>query len=129
MIFFSTPHYGEHDFLTFYDAVNLDTKDKPAAVCALLDVSPATLKRYLSGQAAPPKAAVRLLFHECHFGRAATDSHSAQGEIYARKHANSLEGAILKLKDLIKALESENDRLKQHQGAPGIAANSDRWIA
>lgn len=129
MQFYSTPHFGAHDFLTFYDAVNLDIKVKPAAVCRLLDITPATLKRYLSGQATPPKSAVRLLFHECHFGRAATDTHTHQGQVYAQRLASSLEGSISRLKDVIKSLELENDRLKRQDHAPDVAANSERWFA
>ena len=129
MQFYSTSHYGGNDFVTFYEAVNINREAKPLAVCTLLDISKATLKRYLSGQATPPKSAVRLLFHECHYGRSATDAHAHQGHVLALRHAKNLQAENDKLLSIIKALELENDDLKRADHAANQAANSSRYRA
>ena len=130
MQFFSTSHYGGNDFATFYEAITTMQESKPAAVCGLLDIKPATLTNYLTGKANPPKAMVRLLFHECHYGRLATDSHSHNGHIYALKLSQSLQSEIERLKITLQALELENQRLKDDADQPQFfAANSDRYRA
>ena len=130
MQFFSTAHSGSGDFATFYEAISLDTAIKFSAVCGLLDVKPATLKGYLSGKNTPPKAFVRLLFHECFYGRSATDSHAHAGYMYAARLADSLRADILRMHVSLTALETENQALKHaaHQ-VDGFAANSPIWRA
>lgn len=130
MEFFSIDHFGCGDFATFYEAANFSTAQKPHAICRLLDIKPDTLNRYLSGNSNPPKAMVRLLFHECHFGRSATDSHAHAGHMHALHLAQSLKSENERLKSLVLDLERENQELKQ--GRPenvDMAANSSRWFA
>ena len=130
MQFFSSGHYGSNDFSTFYEAIPAPSINKASAVCGLLDIAPTTLTKYLTGKANPPKAMVRLLFHECHYGRQATDSHSHNGHIYALKVSQSLQSEVDRLKSTLQALELENQRLKQRANQPEFfAANSDRWRA
>lgn len=128
MLFYSLDHYGSGDFATFYEAINLSASQKPGAVCRLLSIQPKTLKNYLSGKATPPPALVRLLFHECHYGRAATDAHAHAGHIYALRLSKSLQAENDVLRALITALEIENQELKQASACGEVlAANSSRW--
>ena len=129
MQFFSLGHYGPQDFALFYEAISLLSVDKIKAVCSLLDIAPATLARYLSGKTNPPKAYVRLLFHECFYGRSATDAHAHQGHVLALRHAQNLQAENDKLLSIIKALELENDELKRADHAANQAANSSRYRA
>lgn len=129
MQFFSTPHFGPGDFATFFASIPIMSTGKTKAVSSLLDIKPETLNRYLSGKSEPPKAMVRLLFHECHFGRSATDTHTHNGHILAMRQVQGLQDQITQLKATLAALESENDRLKQGQHSLDVAANSDRWVA
>lgn len=130
MQFFSTDHYGANDFATFYAAIPAMSRDKPKEVCSLLDIKPDTLTRYLSGKSNPPKAMVRLLFHECHYGRSATDAHSHQGHVLALRQGQCLQKEVDQLKATIAALELENDTLKlSGDHMRDIAANSSRWVA
>ncbi len=130
MNFHSLGHFGAHDFATFYEAIPTMTRDKTKAVCSLLDITPDTLKRYLSGKSNPPKAMVRLLFHECHYGRSATDAHAHQGHVLAVRQVQGLQAELDKLKAKFSALELENDALKRSgDHMRDIAANSSRWVA
>lgn len=130
MKFFSSDHYGSNDFATFYLAVNVHSTSKALDVCQLLDITPKTLKAYLSGKSDPPKAMVRLLFHECHFGRSATDAHAHEGFLIERRRAAGLQSEIDRMKAALSALELENDALKRDGASDtGHAANSPRWRA
>ena len=130
MEFYSDGLQGGNDFATFYTAICINSLSKVKSICKLLDINPATLKRYLSGKSNPPKALVRLLFHESHFGRSATDTHAHEGHILAMRQLRSLQSELEKLKADFLALELENDALKRaklHES--DTAANSSRWIA
>lgn len=130
MHFFSSDHYGANDFATFYEAISIMSTGKQKAVCKLLDIKPDTLTRYLSGKSNPPKAMVRLLFHECHYGRSATDAHAHQGHVLALRQAQCLHKEVDQLKAKLSALEMENDALKRSSDhTSDIAANSSRWFA
>lgn len=130
MQFFSSGHYGTNDFATFFEAIPISQTKKAAAVCALLDIEPDTLKRYLSGKTNPPKAMVRLLFHECHYGRSATDTHSHQGHVLAIRQAQGLQAEIDRLRLSVTALELEADELKRANDNQRLfAANSSRYAA
>lgn len=113
MQFFSEGHYGAQDFATFYEAIPVNSAQKSRAVCSLLDVTPHTLKRYLSGKSNPPKAMVRLLFHECHYGRSATDSHTHNGHVLAMRQVKGLQLDLEKMRCVLASLEVENGELKQ----------------
>jgi hypothetical protein len=130
MQFFSERHYGAQDFATFYEAIPVDSAQKPRAVCSLLDVTPDTLKRYLSGKSNPPKALVRLLFHECPFGRSATDTHSHNGHVLAVRQLQCVQAELDRLRGVLASLEIENGQLKQAVYSEAVfAANSSRWVA
>ena len=129
MIFFSTEHCGSNDFVTFYEAVRTHGTDKPTAVCKLLDIQKDTLQRYLTGKSDPPKAMVRLLFHETHFARQATDAHAHNGFVYQLRLTQSLNAEVERLKSTLAALEVENQELKQSNDQQIYAANSSRYRA
>lgn len=130
MQFFSTGHSGPHDFATFYEAIPIITTGKSAAVCSLLDIKRDTLTRYLTGKTNPPKSMVRLLFHECHYGRSATDAHAHEGYLIERRRAVGLQSEIDQLNATLAALELENDALKRADAyGADVAANASRWCA
>ena len=130
MQFFSIDHHGLADFATFYEALALQPARKVPAVCKLLDIQPKTLNGYLTGKKNPPPAFVRLLFHECYYGRAATDSHAHSGHMYALALSKSLQSENDKLRAMLQALELENQELKTSSTPAGrMAANSSRWRA
>jgi hypothetical protein len=128
MHFHSEKYYGPNYFATFYDALSVENSHRERAVCKLLDIKPNTLKRYLSGTANPPRAAVRLLFCESYFGRVAISTHTANGLTIQKEINDSLRSKIRRLEATIKSLEIENDELKRCSDMPQ-AANSSRWTA
>lgn len=96
----------------------------------MLDITPATLKRYLSGQSTPPRAMVRLLFLESYYGRHAITTHTANGLALERQLTQSLTATNERLRAAVASLEAENGALKQNRtSARDFAANSERWLA
>ena len=131
MKFHSQKHAGAENFALFYEAINLASKLKPAAACKLLDIKPATLKRYLNGTSEPPAAMVRLLFMESFYGVDAITSHSYNGEIYARQQSRGLQEQLAVVAGHILDLEKENAELRAAVAAGScsrdFAANSSRF--
>ena len=128
MIFFSTAHRGGNDFATFFNDIAIDSAKKYGAVCQLLDIKPGTLARYLSGKSCPPAAMVRLLFHECSYGRSATDSHAHAGFLYERQLAAARLVQLENMRLTVEALEAENNALKlAGAGLRDVAANGPRY--
>ena len=131
MLFHSIKQAGPNDFALYYAAITLPAKVKPAAICRLLDTKPRTLQRYLNGKANPPAAMVRLLFMESFYGVSAVTMHSQNGEMYARKLADSLKEELARVAGHILDLELENADLRAAaaQGADSrqFAANSSRF--
>lgn len=130
MNFFSERHGGTSQFVTYYHAVTISEPKKEGLVCKLLDIKPATLKRYLSGASEPPAPLVRLLYHESHIGRAEIDAHTHQGMVYQLHVAQDLGRDVARLQAVILALETENTEIKLNatQGND-FAANSCRYRA
>ena len=130
MNFYSEKHYGCSDFATFFAAIAILQRDKPRAVCQLLDVTPATLQNYLSGKSTPPKAAVRLLFMESYYGASAVSTHTANALTLQYQIVETLKGQLDAMRATLDALELENDALKRSGDAQDDhAANSARWRA
>ena len=130
MQFYSMGHYGPNDFATFYESLPLMSTLKAAAVCKLLDIKPDTLVKYLTGKSNPPKAMVRLLFHESHFGRQATDTHTHNGFLYKLRENQNLLFEVQMLKKTLAAVELENQELKFSSSNDVLfAANSSKYRA
>ncbi|AMP00148.1 hypothetical protein CAter10_2503 [Collimonas arenae] len=69
----TAPRYigGAHDFDVMCGQLGMQ------CVTTLLEVSPATVRRWRQENAKVPRAAVLALFWETHWGRAIVDSHNA----------------------------------------------------
>ena len=120
MLFHSVKHSGSANFATFYEAIPLESKLKPAAACLLLDIKPTTLSRYLRQSVTPPAAMVRLLFMESFYGADAVTTKSFNGEMYARAESRSLRDELARISGHILDLEKENAELRT-----AVAAGSD----
>ena len=128
MQFHSIKQAGPNDFALYYAAITLPARDKPAAICRLLDTKPRTLQRYLNGKANPPAAMVRLLFMESCYGVSAVTTHSHNGEMYARKLADSLKEELTRVAGYLLDLERENSELSAAKSySHQFAANSSRF--
>lgn len=103
---------GSCDFATFFAALPIPSPARVAAVARFLDVSPSSVKLWLSGKRQPPRAAVIALWHESHFGRAVTSAHSEYGATLARQYADTLTGELRAAERTIEALRQELARVK-----------------
>lgn len=116
----STDYDGPNDFRHFYNELGVNDN----YVCYLLDITPATLKRYLSDFGRPPKAMTRLLFMESHLGRrhAAVDCFN-DARFYANSYTMQVQHSDT-LKRNIVLLEAEIQALKSGSDGRFVAANS-----
>lgn len=131
MAFYSIKRSGAADFATFYEAIPLESKLRPAAACELLGIKPTTLARYLKDFATPPPALVRLLFLESFYGVDAITTKSFNGEMYARAESRSLRDQLAVCAGHLIDLEAENAELRAAVADGGdsrdFAANSNRF--
>lgn len=127
MRFHAEKFAGSGDFATFYEALPYSSQHKETEVCALLQVTPQTLRRYLSGKVQPPRAAVALLFHESHIGRAVLDEHAHRGMLYAQNYAKGLESSVKALQARIAALDAELLELRSAAQEPRRVAINDSF--
>ena len=102
----SMPH-----FLTILD----DLPQRPDLICKHLDISPATLRRYVQAEHAP-RSVMLALFWETRWWRSAADCEAANAARMHAQHAAMLRQQTTRMRGIIDALESE--RMGQ-----GIAAN------
>lgn len=127
-IFHSINEYGLEQFRDFFNSVPLPKRERERDVCKLLDITPGTLKRYLSDKGRPPRTLCRLLFMESHYGRAVTDAVTHQQFLWERALRKTLESRIEELKAAILVLECEIQELKaSNDDQRNFAANSNRW--
>jgi hypothetical protein len=73
-------------------------------VCALLDVHPTTVLRWLRGAVPVPKVACLALFWESRWGRSVIDSDHLNEIQLMRQHIRILEDQVVKAKDIITGL-------------------------
>ena len=111
------------DFATFFEALPIPARDRIAAVSRFLDVSPASVRLWLSGRRDPPRAAVIALWHESAYGRAAVGAHIEEGARLARAHAAALSAALDQATATIDRLTRELADAKQASAATPGAAN------
>jgi hypothetical protein len=128
-IFLSTDFYGPNDFRRYYEAMPCLSSEREAHACWLLDISKATLKRYLHDFGRPPKALVRLLYLESHHGRrhAAIDLFNDFQSANQRLQTLLAENARLNAK--IASVNRENDELRINNSSDVFAANSSFYAA
>lgn len=125
MFFFADRIRGRGDFATAFDALAIPSDRRAAAVARLFNVTPRTVRDWLSGKRDPPRAAVVALWHESRHGRAVTSAHSEYGAYLARSMADSLARDLDAARDTIAALSQELAAAKLASAAP-LAANDPR---
>lgn len=99
-------------FLTMLD----DLPKNPGLICQHLDISRATLARYVQAESAP-RPVMLALFWETRWGRSAADCDAANAATMHAQHAAMLRQQTVRLGGIIARLESER------MGHTGIAAN------
>jgi hypothetical protein len=126
MFFFADRIRGRGDFATAFDALAIPSDRRAAAVARLLDVSPRTVRDWLTGKREPPRAAVVALWHESRHGRAVTSAHSEYGAYLARSMADTLARDLDAARETIAALSQELAAAKLASAAP-LASNDPRF--
>lgn len=121
MIFHADGQRGCGFLATYFAALPHPANTKHRVTARFLGVTEKTLRAWLSGTRQPPPPVVALLWHECHHGRAALDSHAHQGMIYAQGVARGLQAENDRLRAIIRALES--DLAAAQRGNSRSAAN------
>lgn len=124
MIFHADKQRGSHLFALYFAALTIPADTRARVTAQFLGVTQKTLALWLSGKREPPPAAVAVLWHECKHGRAALDSHSHQGMLYARGIADCLRSENSALREIIVRLESEIQELSRARAPAHTAANS-----
>ena len=112
MKFHSERLSGSDLFARFYESLPSGSKSKESEVCKFLEITPQTLRRYLTGKAKPPAPLVALLWHESPYGREALDEHSHRGMLYARGEARAAQEQADRLRARVHQLEAEIDTIR-----------------
>lgn len=124
-MFFAANEYGQAVFQRVFHAIPIESTKRLRSVARFLDVTEATLKRWLSGESNPPRAAVYALWHESPYGLAVTSAHAVRGwqtfEGLSRAQASEID----RMKAHIAELARELDEAKQTAAAPMPANDPD----
>lgn len=94
-----------------------DLPDSPAAICAELEISASTWKRYLRADWAP-RPIMLSLFWETRWGRSAADCNAANDATVNAQHATMLREQNARLHRIIMRLEAEREH-GRHLAANG----------
>lgn len=123
MKFFAERLSGSDFFRRVFEALPLPSTTRIDDVAGFLDVSPASIRAWITGKREPPRAAVIAIWHESHLGRAVTSAHSEYGETLARNYAASCEREMERMRATIEALRLELAAVKQASTARNIPMN------
>ncbi len=123
MKFFAERLAGSDFFRRAVDALPLPSATRIDDLAGFLDVSPQSIRAWLTGKREPPRAAVIAVWHESHLGRSVTSAHSEYGETLARSYAASCEIEIARMRSTIEALRLELAAVKQASTAREIPMN------
>lgn len=127
MNFLSSGMFGHSAFLRAYHALPIPSERRAAAVARWLDVSPRTVKDWLSGHHCPPRAAVYACWLESTEGRAAVALQLHNEAAAHAAHARSLADRVRGLESTIDALRAEVAALKAGQRGAMLAANDSTF--
>lgn len=123
MTFSSSGQFGHDAFLRAYHALPIPSERRAAAVARWLDVSPRTVKDWLSGHHCPPRAAVYACWLESTDGRAAVALQLHNEAAAHAAHARSLSDVVQGMGATIDALRREVAELKARRPGADTAAN------
>ena len=123
MNFLSSGMFGHSAFLRAYHALPIPSERRAAAVARWLDVSPRTVKDWLSGHHCPPRAAVYACWLESTDGRAAVALQLHNEAAAHAAHARSLSDVVQGMGATIDALRREVAELKARRPGADTAAN------
>jgi hypothetical protein len=123
-IFLSIDYSGPNHFRDFYNELPVLMAQRERYACDLLDITPATLRRYCGDFGNPPKAMVRLLYLECHKGRRHANIDLFNDYQFANQRVHTLLQEVERLTSKIKALNADYDALRRQKNSDDSAANS-----
>ena len=127
MQFISFGQWGEHAFLRAYNSLPIPQQHRAAAIARWLDVTPGTVRDWISGRRAPPRAVCFALWLESAEGRAAMHCQLFNEARAHAGHARSLDDAMRAQTATIDALRRELDAVKRARPGPS-AANDGAYL-
>lgn len=122
-IFLSTDFYVPNDFKRFYESMPVLACHREASACRLLDITAPTLRRYLTDFSNPPKAYVRLLYLESHYGKRHASIDLFNDLQHAKQMLRIVRSDNERLLKKIAAVNSENALLRSNNKASNFAMN------
>ena len=125
MFFSSAGQWGHAAFLRGYHSLPIPEADRARAVARWLDVTPATVRDWISGRRPPPRAACYAVWMESAAGREAVACQLFNESRAHAGHARSLADALRAQSAALDALRIELADAKRAAARPGahLAAN------
>ena len=128
-MFYATGHAGPNEFAIFFESLQIERSKKLAAVSKYLDCTPRTLKRYLTGEICPPRAAVAALFLESPYGVSAIDADQFTELRIINGLLRSTRDENQKLRQALEKLNNELLALKQNTANDQNFAVNDSFFS
>lgn len=127
MTFSSSGQFGHDAFLRAYNDLPIPSDKRAAAVARWLDVSPRTVRDWVSGHHRPPLAVIYATWLESVAGRAHVHTEIAGECHWLRQHVAGLVDRCNGLEHTVDALRAEVSHLKATRSGPSLAANDTQF--